>query len=142
MNFQGRRPRVKKTPAQKPKAHQWHYPCIGGVFVCGQCKRPFNSRVRLQRHKKTVHDPLKVMDTKFKKLIHDKLTTNQRKKYRKEQATCMKARPRGRPRTNFYPCKHCRVELESAEKKRDHQRRCHAKKAADSKSIIPTSTLP
>ena len=43
------------NPAMKPKAHQWHYPSINGVFVCGQCKRPFRTRKGVRMHKLNYH---------------------------------------------------------------------------------------
>ena len=50
-------------------------------------------------------------------------------------------KPKGRPRHSQHTCNHCAREFSSANKKRDHQKRCTKEKESPMLAIKSTKTL-
>ena len=129
-----RRKKRKKHPAEKPREHQWcHAHYNPGVFVCGRCKKAFNMRHSARTHRKTCEAKHQRNLDRFTNTITDKRSPAQKRREMRLSIGLPVYSKQGRPQHLRHVCKHCLEDLPSANKKRDHQRRCASRKKPTNK---------
>lgn len=132
MKTPSRRKRRKRHPAEKPREHQWCYKFdpdeCPGLFVCGRCKRGFDTRRGVRAHRKVCQDKYQLERERLTNSMRDRRTPAQKRREKRMKSGLPVYRKQGRPRHLRHVCKHCSKELISAEKKHEHQRGCPSRK--------------
>ena len=127
-----RRKRRKRHPAEKPREHQWCYKFdpdeCPGLFVCGRCKKGFETRCGARAHRKVCEDKHQRELERFANSLKDRRTPAEKHRAKRDLLGLQVYRKQGRPRHLRHVCKHCSKELPSAEKKHEQQRGCPARR--------------
>jgi hypothetical protein len=124
-----RKPGIGKQPSMrfsggpsKQRLQQWHMGRRHSArFICGLCHHHFSRRANLNRHKmKCYGDPARVNGLVRESRLRGNFNPR------------LAARPlmppkRGRPKHGEHVCEECGRKVATAQKKRDHQKRCKPK---------------
>ena len=104
---------------RKSRRQQWHMGRRHGArFTCGLCHHHFSRRDNLNRHKGKCYSD----EARFNGILTDcKINVNRDPRKPPKPLVATK---KGRPKLAEYACEVCGRKLQSACKKRDHQRRC------------------